>query len=48
MSVALPRNGDLATTDDINDDGRADLIIRYNAADGDGPSRTVRLLIAKP
>ena len=47
-TVALPRNGDLVTTDDINDDGRADLIIRYNAADGDGPSRTVRLLIAKP
>jgi hypothetical protein len=47
-TVALPRNGDLATTDDINDDGRADLIIRYNAADGDGPSRTVRLLIATP
>ncbi len=47
-TVALPRNGDLATTDDINDDGRADLVIRYNAADGDGPSRTVRLLIATP
>jgi len=47
-TVALPRNGDLVTTDDINDDGRADLIIRYNAADGDGPSRTVRLLIATP
>jgi len=47
-TVALPRNGDLATTDDINDDGRADLIIRYNAADGDGPSRTVRLLISTP
>lgn len=48
MVVALPRNGELATTDDIDDDGRADLIIRYNAADGDGPSRTVRLLIAIP
>jgi hypothetical protein len=47
-TVVLPRNGDLATADDINDDGRADLIIRYNAADGDGPSRTVRLLIATP
>lgn len=47
-TVALPRNGDLASADDINDDGRADLVIRYNAADGDGPSRTVRLLIAKP
>lgn len=47
-TVALPRNGDLATTDDINDDGRADLVIRYNAADGDGPSRTVRLLISTP
>jgi hypothetical protein len=47
-NVALPRNGDLVTTDDVNDDGRSDLVIRYNAADGDGPSRTVRLLIATP
>ena len=48
MSLALPRNGDLVATADINDDGRSDLIVRYNAADGDGASRTVRLLLATP
>jgi len=46
MSIELPRNGDLVATEDINDDGRADLIIRYNAADADGWTNTVRLLLA--
>jgi len=46
MSVVLPRNGDLVSTEDINDDGRADLIIRYNAADADGRANTVRLMLA--
>ena len=48
MELSLPRNGALVTTDDIDDDGRADLIIRYNAADGDGSAQTVRFLLAKP
>jgi hypothetical protein len=44
ITIELPRNGDLVTTDEFNDDGRADLVIRYNESDADGLSRTVRLL----
>jgi len=46
MEVDLPRNGDLVTTEDIDGDGRADLVIRYNAADGTGAAQIVRLLIS--
>ena len=46
--VPLPRNGELVAADDVNGDGRTDLIIRYNAADGEAASRTVRLLLARP
>ena len=46
--VPLPRNGELVAADDINGDRLADLVIRYNAADGKAAARTVRLLIAKP
>jgi len=45
--VALPRNGDLVSVEDLNDDGRADLVIRYNESDEAGYSKTVRLLIAQ-
>ena len=44
MRIELPRNGELVTTDDINGDGRADLIIRYNESDDEGLSQTLRLL----
>jgi hypothetical protein len=46
MDVILPRNGDLLTTEDIDGNGHADLIIRYNAADGMGSAQIVRLLLA--
>ena len=46
--VPLPRNGELVAADDVNGDGRADLIIRYNAADGEAASRKVRLLLSRP
>jgi hypothetical protein len=46
-SVALPRNGDLVSVEDLDDDGRADLVIRYNESDEAGYSKTVRLLIAR-
>ena len=46
--VPLPRNGELVTAEDLNEDGRADLIIRYNAADGASAASSVRLLIARP
>ncbi len=44
ISIVLPRNGELVTTEDINDDGRSDLIIRFNESDDQGLSQTVRLL----
>lgn len=46
IEVDLPRNGELVTSEDVDGDGRADLIMRYTAADGDQASRIVRLLIA--
>jgi hypothetical protein len=46
-NVALPRNGDLVSVEDLNDDGRADLVVRYNESDQAGYSRTVRLLITR-
>lgn len=47
MDIALPRNGELVTVENLDDDGRADLVLRYNESDGDGPSRTVRLLLSE-
>ena len=48
MDVVLPRNGDLVAAEDVDGDDRADLVIRYNAADGNESAHTVRLLIAGP
>lgn len=47
MSINLPRNGELVTIENLDDDGRSDLVLRYNEADGDGPSKTVRLLLSR-
>ena len=46
LTVALRRNGELVTVNDINLDGRADFAIRYNESDGDEAAKTVRLLIS--
>ena len=46
MDVILPRNGALVAAEDIDGNGNADLIIRYNAADGNDSAHTVRLLLA--
>ena len=46
--VDLPRNGELVNAANINDDGRADLILRYNESDGEGMVNTVRLLLSRP
>lgn len=47
IAIDLPRNGELVTVDNLDDDDLADLILRYNESDGDGPSRTVRLLLTR-
>ena len=46
--VQLPRNGELVAVEDLNDDGRADLVIRYDESDGGNKMNTVRLLVANP
>lgn len=47
LDVDLPRNGALVVAEDIDDNGRADLIIRYNLSDGAESASTVRLLLAR-
>jgi hypothetical protein len=44
--VVLPRNGELVSAEDINNDGKADLIMRYNESDADDLVNTVRLLLS--
>ena len=46
LELVLPRNGELVAAQDIDDDGRSDLVIRYNVADAADQARNVRLLIA--
>ena len=46
LDVDLPRNGDLVVAEDIDGNGRADLIMRYNLSDGPESPSTVRLLLA--
>ena len=47
FEVDLPRNGELVESADVNDDGLADLVMRYTAADGEQASHIVRVLIAQ-
>lgn len=47
LDVDLPRNGDLVVAEDIDDNGRADLVMRYNLSDGADSASTVRLLLAR-
>jgi hypothetical protein len=46
-TVPLPRNGELVSTEDLDEDGRDDLVIRYNESDETGYSKTIRLLITR-
>jgi hypothetical protein len=47
ITADLPRNGDLVMAEDVDNDGRSDLIMRYTAADGEEALHTVRLLITR-
>jgi len=46
IEVDLPRNGNLVASEDVDDDGLSDLVMRYTAADGEQAAHIVRLLIA--
>ena len=43
LDIRLPQNGVLLTSDDLNQDGKAELIVRYDSEDG--AERRNRLLI---
>lgn len=47
LDVDLPRNGDLVVAEDIDNNGRADLIMRYNLSDGAESATTVRLMLTR-
>ena len=48
IEAELPRNGDLVASEDVDGDGRSDLVMRYTAADGEQAAHIVRLLITRP
>lgn len=48
VELDLPRNGELVYARDVDDDGRADLVLRYNEADAEGMMNTVRLMLSSP
>jgi hypothetical protein len=48
QAATLPGNGGLVMTEDLNDDGRQDLVMRYGKLDAPGRDETVQLLIAHP
>ena len=48
VEAVLPRNGELVDTEDVDGDGRADMLLRYDESDADGLAKTVRLLLSLP
>jgi hypothetical protein len=48
QATTLPGNGGLVTTEDLNGDGREDLVMRYGKLDAKGLDETLQLLIAAP
>ncbi len=48
LRMDLPSNGELVQSDDVNGDGRSDLIIRYDASDSGSEAKTrgITLMIA--
>jgi hypothetical protein len=47
FKIKLPRNGQFIAANDLNNDGRTDLIIRYDKLDGEALHNEVRILLAK-
>lgn len=48
LRLPLPRNGQMVEARDLDDDGRADLLVRYGPADGTGAHRQLRILLSAP
>jgi hypothetical protein len=47
VELPLPRNGRLLAVEDLDADGRADLLVRYSKADGAGLERVLRVLLSQ-
>jgi hypothetical protein len=47
FKIPLPRDGKLVTHKDLNNDGKTDLVIRYDKLDGEGLSKSMRVLLAQ-
>ncbi|MGB5622193.1 MAG: VCBS repeat-containing protein [Gammaproteobacteria bacterium] len=48
LSLPLPRNGQMVEARDLDDDGRADLLVRYGPADGVERASELRVLLSEP
>ena len=46
LEVDLPSNGELVQAEDINDDGKSDLIVRYDASDSTRKARSILVLLS--
>jgi len=46
LALPLPSNGQMVEARDLDDDGRADLLVRYGPADGAERSRELRILLS--
>lgn len=45
--MPFPRNGNLVSVQDINDDGKADILFRYDSTDGEQKAKTMKLWLSK-
>ena len=43
----LPSDGDLVSVNDLNYDGKDDLLMSFSAADGEGRIKTFKVLLAR-
>ena len=48
LSLPMPSAGDMVRARDLDDDGRADLVVRYGPADGDELYGVLRVLVSRP
>ncbi len=48
LTLPLPSNGQMVEARDLNDDGRADLLVRYGPADGPDRQGELRIFLSAP
>ena len=45
--MPFPRNGNLVSIEDINNDGKADILFRYDNTDGENKNKNMQLWLSK-